>query len=95
MTDPDQAAAVALERASEDIAASIAELIAAARDRGEDIDLAMITSELIATLLASTWKLAIFGAHGDRALAARQYGALLDRMADNIRGGNANDPANR
>jgi len=95
MTDPDQAAAVALERASEDIAASIAELIAAARDRGEDIDLAMITSELIATLLASTWKLAIFGAHGDRALAARQYSALLDRMADNIRGGNANDPANR
>ena len=95
MTDADLAAAEALDRASEEIAASIAELIAAARDRGENIDLAMITGELIATLLASTWKLAIFGAHGDRALAARQYSALLDRMADNIRGGNANDPANR
>lgn len=87
MTDPDQAAAVALERASEEIAGSIAELIAAARDRGEDIDLPLITSELIASLLASTWKLAIFGASGDRALAARQYSALLYRLADRMRRG--------
>ncbi|MEH6685533.1 MAG: hypothetical protein V7664_13650 [Qipengyuania sp.] len=85
MTETDQAAAEALERASEEIAGSIAELIAAARDRGEDIDLSLMTSELIACLLASTWKLAIFGASGDRTLAARQYSALLYRLADRTR----------
>ena len=42
MTDADLAAAEALDRASEEIAASIAELMAAARDRGENIDLSLI-----------------------------------------------------
>ena len=91
MTDTEQAAAEALERESEEIAASIAELIAAARDRGENIDLAMIASELIAVLLASTWKLAIFSAGGDRPIAARQYSALLYRLADRIRKGAVDD----
>ncbi len=78
MSDAETAAAQLFERASIDIAGSIAELIAAKSERGENVDLQSVTVEMIGTLLGSAWKLAIFNAGDDRAEAARLYGAMLD-----------------
>lgn len=90
MTEPDIAAAALFEKASAEITGVIAELIAAAKERGEIQDIHSITGHVMMTLLGSAWKLAIFDAGGDRALAAEHYGALLNaHRASVMRAGKA------
>ena len=85
MTDAEMAAAELLDKASAEIAGSIAELIAAARDRGHEVALALLTDEITTALLASAWKLALFSAAGDRTKAAERYGAMLDSHREAVR----------
>ena len=85
MTEADIVAAHLLDNASAEIAGAIAELIAAARDRGENVDLSLLTEEIVGALLGSAWKLSVFNAAGDRLAAAEWYGGMLDRHREAVR----------
>ena len=77
------AAAKLLDKASVEIAGAVAELIAAARDRGDNLDLTNIASEITIAMLASGWKLALF-AIGDEVEARKVYAQMLRRMAERV-----------
>lgn len=77
------AAAKLLDKASVEIAGAVAELIAAARDRGDNLDLTNIASEITIAMLASGWELALF-AIGDEVEARKVYAQMLRRMAERV-----------